>query len=483
MKKLLFIYDDIVKPDDSSKNIVGDLSFSEIVYKRKNFKEYIYDFLEGLNMDISKIHISDLADLERLKKSILGYSDHCIVHMYSYSVIDNYEVLEILFNKIVYSISNTMISDGRKMLLASFNELSDYKKFIGIRVDSLESEAFSGLELLKIENECLYNISDYNTLISFISGGFDARYFNQLKGDEYTVTKISDKKDKIKREYSFYHLLPENMKSSFVLPYDYKEDNESSSYTMERYNFTDMAIRWIHKAINTDEFDKFMKKAFRFIESRGSKEVSKEQYMDTADRLYLGKLKDRIEDLKNHSLYPELASYITVGTEFLDMDEIYESYRDIYRKLSKRRFKWVSVIGHGDFCFSNILYDKGTSTMKLIDPKGAMTEDELWTDPYYDIAKLSHSICGLYDFFNNGLYDIKVGGDMKLNLSIDMNSDRYISIFKEHLRANGYDYELVRLYEASLFLSMLPLHMDNPQKVLGFLLNGILIMEEVKTFV
>jgi hypothetical protein len=483
MKKLLFVYDDIVKPDDSSKNIVGDLRFSEIVYKRKNFKEYMYDFLERLNMDISKVHISNLEDMERLKKSILGYGDHCIVHMFSYSAINNYEVLDILFQKIVYAISNTMISDGGSMLMASFKDISDYRKFLEIRGSSLELETFSGLELLSIENECLYNISDYGTLISFISGGFDARYFNQLKGDEYTVTKISDKKDKIKREYSFYHLLPENMKSSFVLPYDYRESDESASYTMERYNFTDMAIRWIHKAIKIDEFEKFMKKAFRFIESRSARDVSKAQYAAMADRLYVEKLKERIEDLKRHRLYPELARYISVGTEFSDIDEIYKSYCELYEKLSKRKLRWISVIGHGDFCFSNILYDKGTGTMKLIDPKGAMTEEELWTDPYYDIAKLSHSICGLYDFFNNGLYDIKVGQNMKLDLNIDMNSDRYVEIFRRYLEENGYEYELVRLYEASLFLSMLPLHMDNPQKVLGFLLNGILIMEEVKTFV
>ena len=33
--------------------------------------------------------------------------------------------------------------------------------------------------------------------------------------------------------------------------------------------------------------------------------------------------------------------------------------------------------------------------------------------------------------------------------------------------------------QASLFLSMLPLHLDNPQKVFGFLLNGMEILKEV----
>ncbi|MBC7389181.1 MAG: hypothetical protein H7329_08235, partial [Opitutaceae bacterium] len=44
---------------------------------------------------------------------------------------------------------------------------------------------------------------------------------------------------------------------------------------------------------------------------------------------------------------------------------------------------------------------------------------------------------------------------------------------------HGYNYELVRIFEASLFLSMLPLHIDNPKKVLAFILNAINILTEI----
>ena len=78
--------------------------------------------------------------------------------------------------------------------------------------------------------------------LTFITGGFDARFFNALAGDEYTVTKRSAKKEKIKAEYQFYYLLPETMKMWFVMPYDYKEDADGASYTMERFHMTDIAI-------------------------------------------------------------------------------------------------------------------------------------------------------------------------------------------------------------------------------------------------
>ncbi len=51
--------------------------------------------------------------------------------------------------------------------------------------------------------------------------------------------------------------------------------------------------------------------------------------------------------------------------------------------------------------------------------------------------------------------------------------------FKEKLEVEGFDYETIRVLECSLFLSMLPLHIDYPAKVLSFILNAINILEEL----
>lgn len=118
--------------------------------------------------------------------------------------------------------------------------------------------------------------------------------------------------------------------------------------------------------------------------------------------------------------------------------------------------------------------------MKFIDPKGAITESDLWTDPYYDVAKLSHSVCGRYDFFNHALFDIKLDVNFGYSLEIPFNNSRYVEIFKRKVIGHGFDYLSVRIYEASLFLSMLPLHMDNPHKVFGFILNVKNILEGIE---
>jgi thiamine kinase-like enzyme len=249
---------------------------------------------------------------------------------------------------------------------------------------------------------------------------------------------------------------------------------------MERYNFTDVAIRWTHQAITIKDFDSMLDKLFYFINKRAVKSVDPSTYNEVKTELYLNKVITRVNQLKNAANYDLIANYIASGTKFSDIDGIVEFYRLNYEKIAKTvSLSPQLVVGHGDLCFSNILYDKDTTTLKLIDPKGALVEDELWTDPYYDVAKLSHSVCGYYDYINSGMVDIGVSESLELELIFDVKVDLYQERFKEYLKENGFDYKLVRLLEASLFLSMLPLHMDHPQKVLAQILNAVRILKEI----
>jgi thiamine kinase-like enzyme len=219
------------------------------------------------------------------------------------------------------------------------------------------------------------------------------------------------------------------------------------------------------------------------VQLRKSKPVDAEKAKEVADELYMTKLLSRMDDLKKLPEYAQFDSLIAMGTAYESIDAIVARYKELYEKVTKafpEKDKKL-VVGHGDLCFSNILYSREANLLKLIDPKGALTEDDLYTDPYYDLAKLSHSICGCYDFFNSGLYQITMDRDMKIKLTIDTDLQPYVDIFKKYLEEKGYSYTKVRLYEASLFLSMLPYHMDQPGKVFGFLLNAIRILEEVET--
>jgi hypothetical protein len=139
------------------------------------------------------------------------------------------------------------------------------------------------------------------------------------------------------------------------------------------------------------------------------------------------------------------------------------------------------AVGHGDPCFSNILYDQQRYLLKLIDPKGATTEADLWTHPLYDICKVSHSVLGDYDFINSGLYRVGFTDSNDLLLHLEhTNHPALKQQFLRQLRKLGIDPRVVRLGEASLFLSMLPLHSDHPNKVMAFMLRARQILDEVE---
>lgn len=476
MKKIVLIYDDTVNVDYMIKTIIGNKSFGNIILKRKKMHSRVEEILKEVKADIELKKIENKKFFEIVEK----YPKETIFfHLLSSGAIIDVEEFKIFLEKLKY-INEDMVIESKKTMGIVFTDRDKYIEFLKeyIQLNEFDYKCDN-----KVQTDMFLDLTDYNNLIMYISNGFDARYFNSIKGDQYTVTKKSKDKMKMKMEYSYYWLLPESMKKWMVMPYDYMEDKDYASYTMERMPMTDVAIRWTHNAIDIEEFEKLMDKVFYFINTRNKCEISKEEYVKKANDLYIHKVEERIDKLKDLKEYPIIEKLIQSGTEYNSIDEILAYYKEIYEKITKKYqtgIKFCSVIGHGDLFFANMLYSKDVNLLRLIDPKGALEEKELWTDPYYDIVKLSHSICGNYDFFNVDSYDIELDKNMKFKLNIHFDNTRYKEIYKEYLKESGYEYILVRLYESSLFLSMLPLHIDNLHKVFGFLLNAINILKEIE---
>lgn len=70
----------------------------------------------------------------------------------------------------------------------------------------------------------------------------------------------------------------------------------------------------------------------------------------------------------------------------------------------------------------------------MIDPRGITASGEMtiYGDASYDIAKLSHSIIGLYDWIIAGYYDVsisagKIGFEIHVNNKLDDIQTYYIS--------------------------------------------------------
>lgn len=462
-RSVAVVYDDTRRPGKDIARITGNKSFGQTIYKRQTVHDRIAEIFASMP------GVSCFTDAG--SKEMTSLSNTPVVLYFSDFGIAKIKDVETIVYKAGYAHENYKITQGGRIACVIFK---DERSFFDAHPGDLE-------RYTEIISDAFTDLSDPANFRSFITGGFDARFFNSLTGDGYTVVKSSAKKEKIKAEYEFYHLLPDDMKQWFVRPFDYREDGDVASYRMQRYNMTDLAIRYVHGSISEEEFADIMRLLFYFLEHRKTEEVTKDEYEAGAEKLYVTKVYERIRALKDMEGYDRLASLIESLTCYPDIDTIVERYVDMYGKIRKNMdFKHVKTVSHGDMCFSNILYSNADSQIVLIDPKGACTADELYMDGYYDYAKLSHSICGHYDFFNSGLYGIGIGEDMKAIVTVDADNRRFVEMFRAGLEQAGIDFKLIRLYEASLFLSMLPYHMDRPRKVLAFILNAMAILDSLE---
>ncbi|MGG4034636.1 hypothetical protein ABEV74_13150 [Paenibacillus cisolokensis] len=481
-QKIYFLYDDSEELPRSISSVVGERRFGEIIHKKSTLASKMKKLVDDTGM-AEFVHLKNYLDkqiiLDKFKEE---NSNHIIVHFYSRSVVVDSESFNILMRKIVYT---QFIHVDREIdpTMLIFTTFKDYNLYLTLKENNkrmVTKEDLGDNALLFSPNNFLLDISDIASFLNFFSGGFEARYFNQLVGDKYTLVKKSTDKLKIQKEHDFYHLIPNEMKPWFVMPYNFSLQHDYACYTMERLNIPDMALQWIHNSISIKDFGVFLDKIFDFITLRPSRKLEREEYLARFKDLYYQKVVDRMEKLKSTPNFSRLESYIINGTSFT-LDALLNNYYELYNRLVKEIKNYKEVIGHGDLCFSNILYDKNTYMMKFIDTKGALEEKDLWMDPYYDLAKLSHSILGNYDFLNNELFVANINNSLNIEIMIKSEKlDEHQHLFLEKVSNSGFDIRIIRLCETSLFLSMLPLHIDNPRKVLAFVLNAIKIKEELE---
>lgn len=316
------------------------------------------------------------------------------------------------------------------------------------------------------------NVADLartDEFMAYFTNAFETRHFNRIGQGETSIEKWSADKEKIHREYTFLKLLPESLRHYFAHAFDYREDNGGASYRVERFYVPDAAMQWVHQSVDERACAVLLGRLQSFFAERPTKEVSAQEARAEADRLYEDKVGDRIEMLKRMSDYAALERAILLATRGQSLDHLLRRYLAHYAgDVRGRRFGKLALT-HGDLCLSNILFARESRIVKFIDARGAGSESELFSDEHYDLAKLSHSFLGRYDWINNGLADIVMRDDATLDLVFPGGAQRAErGLFCRWLADLGYSLRRVRLYEASLFLSMLPLHVDHPRKVVQF---------------
>ena len=116
----------------------------------------------------------------------------------------------------------------------------------------------------------------------------------------------------------------------------------------------------------------------------------------------------------------------------------------------------------------------------MIDPRGLdyYGDESHVGDVRYDLAKLSHSIMGLYDHIIAGSYELsfelfKDYGVFDFDIHISESVHDIQKIFTSKLFLGKIKYRDVMPATILLFFSMLPLHSDNPNRQIAFLANAM----------
>lgn len=477
---LLIIYDDRDEVSPDLQEIVGNRHFGDILIKRSHLSDNIRKFIPSWSQE-NFLHLKGNIEIQTIYDLLVSKKFSSILLISARASFPDPKGLTSLIERLPFAYENFVDRDYNPLIIY----FHDVEKLLKLWSD------FSTLPLVhsnnmwrdfqKLEVDKPNDLNEIETFLQVASGSTETRHFNYVDIDKWYYTKKSNDKHKMEAEYRFYHSVPERMRPWFVETFDFCSKDTYASYRMMRYYLADMSLQWIHNVFTTTTFKNFIDQLMFFIEERDQLIEKKDKINLIAEEIFVKKVNSRIDFFLNSAHGRHINEMLKTSNECLNINSLRERYLTLYRQHEKYFITKYLVIGHGDPCFSNILYNGKHRLLKLIDPKGGMSKEELWSHPFYDLCKISHSILGDYDFINNGLYRIAL--DHKNNFTLTFNQNmhnHHKSIFISLLKQNKYDPRIIRLGEASLFLSMLPLHIDHPNKVMAFILNANKILTEIE---
>ncbi|MEO7363254.1 MAG: hypothetical protein ABI120_23170, partial [Gemmatimonadaceae bacterium] len=198
-----------------------------------------------------------------------------------------------------------------------------------------------------------------------------------------------------------------------------------------------------------------------------------------AREMTVGKTRRRLAEMTTS---PELAALLQhagmVTVNGIKMANLPMLMPRIERAVDELERSAYGTIVHGDLCLSNILYDLRARICKLIDPRGSFGTVGVYGDPRYDVAKLYHSVHGLYDFIVNDLFRVSIDGTV-VDLSIRAGTGhRAIEARFERVFFADFDQRDILLMSALLFASMPALHYDYPQRQLAMYVRSLQLLHE-----
>lgn len=292
------------------------------------------------------------------------------------------------------------------------------------------------------------------------------RAFNSLRIDPRRVTKLSEDKLKMQAESGWFDALPRALTlHTPSLLESYTEDDVVGQYTLEYLYLLPLNDLMVFGRLSIANWRTIIGAAAQIIKDFKAFSCDAPD-LKGLNALYLPKTLKRLNEVKNWDFAKSLKD-----AKLYDVQALEAMAKEASKFISPASQKHVAIT-HGDFCFSNILYDSRTQSLKLIDPRGIDANQNLtiYGDQRYDVAKFFHSLIAGYDYIIAGRYIIE---DDELvfyeESDVSLLCEEFKSVFGDSL---GFNVKEIIAINVHLFLSMLPLHADRPDRQKAMLLNA-----------
>jgi hypothetical protein len=300
-----------------------------------------------------------------------------------------------------------------------------------------------------------------------------ARTFNRLSNERHTLTKSSHQHAKIMAEARWLDGLPSTLAVFSPKVLDSGTRGDEAYYTIPYLYSPTLSHLLLFSDLPAYAWQSVFESCQEFLALCCAPAATVEP--DYHDRMYRKKTIQRLGDYSRARGVPIDRPMLFRGQTLPSLLQIAET---TYNRIRPLRDEDWGIL-HGDFCASNIFYDFSAKRITVIDPRGLDPEGifSLYGDRRYDAAKLAHSFIGRYDFILTGAAaaHLDVGPD---GICVDFNlmgdHDAATMLFRETC-PGGYDLMADGVYDIMLllFLSMLPLHADDPARQDTLLANAL----------
>ena len=307
------------------------------------------------------------------------------------------------------------------------------------------------------------------------------RDFNSLSINPVlnTITKTSHNDAKLQDELDWYLGLPDELKALTPRILSHQRIDGHLQIVQEYYGYPTLSELYVYGDLHTDTWLSILRHVLRihmafhhYPGTLGAEEIFTMYVDKTFARLAQLRRQDKVwEDLL------ACDAIVLNGRTLRNVPALQGALCQRARELTESAP--ISVI-HGDFCFSNMLFDINNQIIRLIDPRGSFGRKGIYGDARYDIAKLRHSVCGLYDYLLADMFDLReTPAGFEGNVYVNGTHEMVAAGFDQMVVEAGYNLDDIRFVEGLLFVSMLPLHAGHPERQRMMYLTGLARLNEV----